>query len=222
MKGPGVSGRPGRIGSLAHARAEELRGVVEAVRAGEVIALMTETLWGLSADPFSRLAMERLATLKGRDGGKGFLCLVPSLDSLATLGVSVNERTMDALRRLWPSPVTVILPSARLLPASGGFSTVAVRMPAAEALLCLLRATGPLASTSANTEGDTPATTVVEVERLFGDRVAWIVGEMCSPDARPSTVVDATAQPARVLRAGAGDSAVERFIREIEGYPESP
>lgn len=221
MKVPGVSGRPRRVGSLPDARPEDLRGVVEAVRAGEVIALLTETLWGLSADPFSDRAMERLAELKDREVGKGFLCLVPSLDWLPTLGVSVNERTMDALRRLWPSPVTVVLPSARQLPASGGLSTVAVRMPACEELLHLLRATGPLASTSANAEGDTPATTALEIERLFGDRVAWIVGEMCSPDARPSTIVDATARPAVVLRAGAGGSAVERFIREIDGYPES-
>src|SRR5512140_2300191 len=105
MKGPGVPGRPGRIESLADGRAEALREVVEAVRAGGVIALLTETLWGLSADPLSGLAMERLADLKGRKVGKGFLCLVPSLDSLSTLGVSVNERTMDALRSLWPSPV---------------------------------------------------------------------------------------------------------------------
>lgn len=221
MKGQGVSGRPGRIGSLEDAGAEELRGVVEAVRTGEVIALLTETLWGLSADPFSGQAMERLAELKGREVGKGFLCLVASLDSLPTLGVFLQERTMDALRRLWPSPVTVVLPSARPLAATGGLLTVAVRMPASEALLRFLQATGPLASTSANTEGKTPVTTAVEVERLFGDRVAWIVGEMCSPDARPSTVVDATACPARVLRAGAGDSAAERFIREIERYPES-
>ncbi len=202
-------------------RAEELREIVEAVREGEVIALLTETLWGFSADPFSCGAMERLVALKGRGIGKGFLCLVPSLDSLAPLGVTVDGRTMDALRRLWPSPVTVVLPSVRPPPASGGLSTVAVRMPSSEALLRLLLATGPLASTSANTEGDTPVTTAIEVERLFGDRVAWIVGEMSSPDARPSTVVDMTAKPMRVLRAGAGDFVAKRFVREIEGYPES-
>jgi len=221
MTGPGGPARPARIASLAGATAEELKPVVEAVRAGEVIALLTETLWGLSADPFSRQAMERLVGLKGREARKGFLCLVPSLDSLAALGVTVDRRMADALRRLWPSPVTVVLPSARPLPASGGLATVAIRMPDSEALLSFLRETGPLASTSANTEGAPPVSTAIEVERLFGDRLAWIVGGICTPEARPSTLLDATAIPARILRPGAGDAAAGRFLLEIEGYPES-
>jgi tRNA A37 threonylcarbamoyladenosine synthetase subunit TsaC/SUA5/YrdC len=92
-------------------------------------------------------------------------------------------------------------------------------MPANEALLRLLRETGPLASTSANTEGAAPASTAEEIERLFGDRVAWIVGEMCTAGGRPSTVVDASARPARILRSGAGDTAAARFMQDLEGYP---
>ena len=213
--------RPERIPVLEGASARDLGRVAEAIRAGAVIALLTETIWGLSADPFSLEAMERAAALKGRRRERGFLCLVPSLDALPSLGVLPDRRTLAALGTLWPAPVTVILPSARPPAASGGLSTIAVRVPAAEPLLRLLRATGPLASTSANLEGAAPATTADELERTFGEGISWIVGDRCPPDARPSTLVDAAADSPRIVRAGSGEAEAKEFLRALGGYPES-
>jgi L-threonylcarbamoyladenylate synthase len=221
MSGPFPAGFPGRVSRLEDANAQDLFRISGAIRAGGVIALLTETLWGLSADPFSGPAMERVASLKGRSPARGFLCLIPALDALPSLGVSLDRRMAAALERLWPAPVTVVLPSARPPAASGGLATVAVRIPSAEALLRLLRATGPLASTSANVEGAAPAATADEIERSFGGRISWIVGDKCPANALPSSLVDAVSRPARIVRAGSGAEAAEDFIRALDGYPES-
>jgi L-threonylcarbamoyladenylate synthase len=218
---PGPAGRPARIADLASAADDEVAAVAAAIREGKVVALLTETLWGLSGDPFSPTVMARIAALKGRSPARGFLCLAPSAGSVAALGAEVDDALRAALERLWPSPVTVVLASGHPLAASGGLPTVAVRVPSSVPLRRLLRETGPLASTSANLEGMAPASTADEIEALFGPGIAWIVGGDCPPDARPSSLVDASVWPPRLLRRGAGDEEAGQFIRALGGYPES-
>ena len=221
MRIPGSAERPARIPDLAHAGENEIGLVAASVRAGEVVALLTETLWGLSGDPYSPSAMARVAALKGRSPARGFLCLVPSVDAVGALGAETGARLRAALECLWPAPVTVVLRSRRPPAASGGLATVAVRVPSAEPLRRLLLTTGPLASTSANLEGAEPAATADEIDRAFGSGISWIIGDRCATNARPSTLVDASVAPPRIVRRGAGDSEAAHFIQSLGGYPET-
>ena len=92
MRIPGSAERPARIPDLAHAGENEIGLVAASVRAGEVVALLTETLWGLSGDPYSPSAMARVAALKGRSPARGFLCLVPAVDAGGALGAETGAR----------------------------------------------------------------------------------------------------------------------------------
>jgi tRNA threonylcarbamoyl adenosine modification protein (Sua5/YciO/YrdC/YwlC family) len=206
-QGPGAS-RPRR----AQPDGPEVPEIGAALASGALIALATETLWGFSADPFSEDAIRRLASVKGRISGKGFLVLVSSLDDLERLGVGIGERMASALGVLWPAPVTVILPALRILPAAAPLTSLAVRIPADERLRNFLGRVGPLASTSANREGEAPSRSASEIDQRFGDQLAWIVGEGPQGEQRPSTLVDATAEVARIIRRGAGDPEAERFV----------
>jgi tRNA threonylcarbamoyl adenosine modification protein (Sua5/YciO/YrdC/YwlC family) len=210
---------PRRVRALPVASEADLEEIARAVGRGDVIALATETLWGLSADPMSGEAIARLEAAKGRSGGKGFLVLVAGYSQLGRLGVEVAEAVREALGRLWPAPVSVVLPLARPIPASRGLQTLALRKPADPGLRDLLRRTGPLASTSANHEGGTPASTADEIERAFGDRLSWIVGEDRPVGEVASTIVDASSRATRLVRNGAGDEAAARFMRSLDGNP---
>ena len=213
--------RPERLDFHRPLGAAALERVLAAVRAGEVMALPTETLWGLSADPFSSAAAERLAVLKGRGPGKPVLVLIGGWDDLDGLGVVVAEPVRRALRRLWPAPVTVILPLVRPLPAAGGGPGLAVRMPDHDLLRSLLARTGPLSSTSANRAGEAPALTAEEIERLFGDRLALILDGDVPIGSRPSTLVDALQSPPLVVRPGAGEASASAFVSDACRYAES-
>ena len=103
----------------------------------------------------------------------------------------------------WPGALTIVMPKHPDLPAAlSPYPTVGVRMPAHPLALALLRLTGPLAVTSANRSGQPPARTAAEVAAQLGNAVAVILDAGPAPGGQPSTVVDCTATPPRILRAG--------------------
>ena len=213
--------RPERIDFRRRLASGQVERVLAALRGGEVIAVPTETLWGLSADPFSRPATERLNALKERAAGKPVLVLIGGWDDLDRLGVIAAGPIRKALDRLWPAPVTVILPVTHPFAASSGAPGLAVRMPDHDLLRHLLARTGPLASTSANREGEAPAASADEIERWFGDRLALILEGDIRSGSQPSTLVDALKSPPQVSRAGAGDAAASRFVSDVGRFAES-
>ncbi len=187
-------------GVLTDRLVEEVRALVSA---GGVLAIPTDTLYGLAADPLSEAGVERVYTLKGRESGKALPVLASSVVSIESLGVVLDERLRAALSRLWPAPVTVVLPLASPIPASGGERTLAVRIPDRPLLCDLLRRVGPLTATSANRSGDPSARSAAEVALAFGSSVPLVLDGGPSESALPSTLVDATTRPPRVLREGA-------------------
>ncbi len=185
--------------------------LVEVLDGGGVALMPTDTLPGLHARIDAAAAVERIKALKGRDGDKPLLVLAASPNAARRWLGPVPERVLALADRCWPGPFTLILPAAAQVPptVSGGLPTLAVRVPASDGLReALSRLPVPVVSTSANRAGEPSAETMAEAEAVFGgevDLVAEVPWEPIEDEpAAPSTLVDATCWPPRVLRQGAG------------------
>lgn len=160
-----------------------------------VVALPTETFYGLAVPPGDGEALARVFALKRRPQEKAVPVVVASLHQADVL-VDVPERWRERLAGAWPSPLTVVVPAR-----CGG--TLAVRVPAHPLLRALLELVGPLTATSANLAGGPPATTPEEVQAALGEDLALLLDGGATPGGSPSTVLDLTSAPPRLLRPGA-------------------
>ena len=176
--------------------------VVRAARAqGRAFGIPTDTLYGLAADPLSERGCSAILALKGRPLEKAFPVLLAGLDQLGALGVRADTALLAQLARIWPAPLTVVLPLAAPIAASGGMATLAVRVPAHDLLRSLLRAIGPVTATSANPAGSAPAMNARDVALHFPE-LDLVLDGGSSSESRPSTLVDLSSTPPRVLREG--------------------
>jgi L-threonylcarbamoyladenylate synthase len=180
---------------------EVVARAVAALRAGEVVALPTDTVYGLAALPGSAMHTGRLFTLKGRASDVPVAVLCASAEQ--AFGLADPEHLTDEVRRigarLWPGPLTLVLPRRPGLGYALGepAATVGVRCPDDALVRALAAAAGPLATTSANLHGEPTPPTAEGVAAVFEDGVALVL------DGGPrSTVVDCTGPDWRVLRAG--------------------
>ncbi len=174
--------------------------VREALARGEVVAVPTESSYGLAVRPDDLDAVARVFDLKGRDAGKALLVIAGSVEQAEEL-VEIADPWRERLGGAWPAPLTAVLPARRPLPAGG--ATLAVRVPAHVLLRRLLLRVGPLTATSANRAGEPPAESAADVVSALGDSVGLILDGGRCPGGAPSTLVDCCVQPPRVLRAGA-------------------
>lgn len=205
-------------------REEEAAALWEAARrhltAGRLLALPTETFYALAAHPFQEGALARLAALKGRRVDKPLLLLVSGPDMLAQVVRGIPEIARVLMARFWPGPLTLIFPSLPDLSRhlTGGTGGVGVRQPRQEATLRLLGALGfPVTGTSANRAGRPALTRAAEVVQEFGGDLALILDAGPCPGGLPSTVVDVSRHPPRVVRAGAVAIAdIQATILELD------
>jgi L-threonylcarbamoyladenylate synthase len=180
------------------------------VAAGRIIAVPTETFYALAVDPWQEAALARLFQAKERPTEKPLLLLVANPDMLSQVAEKVLPLGRRLMERWWPGPLTMIVPARAGLPGlvTGGSRTVAVRQPRQAVTLRLLEALGtPLTGTSANRSGRLPLTKATQVQKEFGQGVSLIVDAGVCPGGLPSTIVDITCSPPRLVRPGAVDTA---------------
>jgi len=181
--------------------------VAEKIRAGEVLGMPTDTFYGLAADPFNLHAVDRVYDIKSRSRHKPLSLLIESVDQAAELAWPVPEIFYLLARRFWPGPLTVIVKADPKLPlkVTANTGNVALRVPAAEVPLAIIRSAGlPITATSANLHGEMECTSAMEVRDQLGDRLSIIVDGGHAPGVMPTTIVDLTADGSwRVLRHGA-------------------
>lgn len=176
-----------------------------AIRGGKVVAMPTDTVYGLAVDPFQPAAVLRLLRLKGRPPDKPVLLLVESVAQAEALAGPLPETFRRVVDRYWPGPLTVVVPASTRVPAriTCGAGTVAVRMPGSIFARELIRAAGaPLTGTSANRSGKPAAVTARQVAEQFPYGLTLIVDGGPARRTVPSTIVDLTGKP-EVLREGA-------------------
>jgi L-threonylcarbamoyladenylate synthase len=187
--------------------------------AGGILALPTETFYALSAHPFREEALRRLRALKSRVWQKPILLLVANQEMVHQAAGEVPESALRLMACFWPGPLTIILPArpevSPLL--TGDTGTIGVRQPAQAVICGLLRALGfPVTGTSANRSGAPPLTRAQEVAEEFGDGVDLILDVGPCPGGQPSTVVDVSRAPARLVRPGALPlSALAELLPEL-------
>jgi L-threonylcarbamoyladenylate synthase len=182
---------------------EELFGLRELLGNGGIAAMPTETFYALAADPLSEAGVRRVMEAKGREAVKALPVLFAGAPQLDRLGVTATGSALQPYLEIWPAPLTVILPIREPIPASLGGRTLAVRIPADRRLRRILESTGPLTGTSANRSGSPPLDDPDAVEALFRRDVDVLVDGGRTPGGKPSTILDATQNPPRVVRAGA-------------------
>jgi L-threonylcarbamoyladenylate synthase len=179
----------------------EVQEAAAAIRAGRVVVIPTDTVYGLACDPANPDAVEAVFAMKGRPAHLELNLLAADASQLRDL-VEMAGAARSLAARFWPGPLAIVCPLGprRLaIPRSG--ESLMVRVPDHALLRGLLRATGPLASTSANRHGQPPAVTAAEAERLIGADCAGVV-EGGPGAGRASTIIDLTSMPPRVLREG--------------------
>lgn len=174
-----------------------------ALRSGHILALPTDTVYGIAALVNSERGVRRLYEAKGRDLGKAIPILIADASQLAGIATDFPSIARKLAARFWPGALTIVLPKARAVPdlvAAG--PTVAVRIPANEMTLRLLRATGPLAVTSANRSGAPDSLSAGEVVAQLGEALQLVLDAGRAAGAKPSTIVDVTGQDLKLIRQG--------------------
>lgn len=183
-------------------RYEVIMLAVAALREGKVIAVPTDTVYGLAADATNDEAIKRLFKIKDREEGKPVPVFVDTMERAKHIAFIEEKKLEETLNKHWPGAFTAILYAREIvspLARGRGGLTVGVRIPDHRFLRDLARAFGkPITGTSANRSGQRPATTAEEVSSLEGIDMI-IDGGICA--ARPSTVIDFTVIPLKVVRA---------------------
>lgn len=183
-----------------------LREAADIVRGGGIIAFPTETFYGLGTHPFDAPAVQRIFDLKGRALRHApILVLIRSRVDLESLVLEITPTAERLMEACWPGPLTLVFRASERVPAvlTAGTGTIGVRLSASPDVQRLLEVVGgPLTGTSANRAGQPPATTAEEVERVLGDGVDAILNGGATPGGLPSTVVDTTVTPLRLIREG--------------------
>jgi L-threonylcarbamoyladenylate synthase len=198
-------------------------GIARAVallRVGELVAFGTETVYGLGADATNDRAVASIFAAKARPRFNPLICHYPDADAAFT-DVIANAQARRLAAAFWPGPLTMVLPRQRgcavSLLVSAGLDTVAVRVPAHDTALALLRETGrPVAAPSANRSGQVSPTTARHVLDGLSGRIAAVLDSGPCPVGVESTVLDLSADEPVLLRpGGATIEAIEAVIGHV-------
>jgi L-threonylcarbamoyladenylate synthase len=182
-----------------------IEAAVTAARAGELIVLPTDTVYGIGSDAFIPAAVTTMLAAKGRGRNMPPPVLVGTARAAAALVDDLGAFGQDLIDEFWPGALTLVFRASPTLLWDLGDTkgTVALRMPLHSVALDVLKQTGPLAVSSANRHGHPPATSADEAEQQLGEAVSiYLDGGPCADDV-PSTILDLTGTIPKVLRAGA-------------------
>lgn len=193
--------------------------IARIVQAGGVLAIPTETYYGLGANPFDGAAVARLLSIKGRPDGKPILILIGDQAQLQDLVTNVSPAAQVLMDAFWPGPLTLVFSASSRLPTpvTAGTGTVGVRYTSHTALAELLRQIGPLTGTSANRSGELPAQTAAEVERTIGTMVDVIIDGGPTQGGLPSTVLS-VCDGVRMIREGPIERAMIQQALVARGF----
>jgi len=184
---------------------KSLKTAVEALHGGDVIALPTDTVYGVGALAFNPQAIANLYRLKRRPADKALPVFVANVDAISQVCPAIPAHAYPLLMQFLPGALTVILPARANIPAivTHGGNTIAVRIPNHPVVLKLLAALNqPLAVTSANLSGHPTPATAIGVAAQLGESLSLILDDGKSPDTQPSTIIDLTQSPPKILREG--------------------
>ena len=181
----------------------DLKSTAIYIQKGEIAVIPTDTLYGIVGSAFSKKAVEKIYAIKGRDENKPFIVLISSVSDLKKFGIVLSIPQKKFLSRIWPNPVSVILPcsSKKFEYLHRGTKSLAFRFPKNKKLQDFLKKTGPLVAPSANPQGEKPAETISEAKKYFSEKVLYYVSKG-RKKGKPSTIVSLLKEQPIILRQG--------------------
>ena len=202
-----------RVFEADKALQDQVDAAVRILKSGGVVAIPTDTLYGLAANALNEKAVERVFNIKGRSKGMALPLLLTDANDIVKWADDVPDIAWPLVRRFWPGALTLVLKKASIISdvVSGGMDTIALRVPAHHVPRAIARGLGaPITGTSANRSGSPGLTTAEAVRREFGSEVDLIIDAGDASKGLASTVLDLSGKQPRILREGAVS------LREIE------
>ncbi len=199
---------------------QAIRQAVRLLREGEVVAFPTDTVYGVGAMAFEPFAVRQIFEIKQRPADKSLPVFIYQIDDLNLVARDVPDAAWRFLQHFWPGALTVVLPKNSAVPdiVTGGQETIAVRIPDHPASLELvIKAGRPLAVTSANLSGQPTPDTAPDVAQQLGENLPLVLDGGPSSGGQPSTIVDLSSSPPRILRQGPLSVAkLQAFLPDLE------
>ena len=190
---------------------------------GGVVALPTDTLYGLAADPFSLAGVARVFAVKGRGADRALPLIAADAEQVAEHLGQLPPAGQRLAERFWPGPLTLLVTAPRGLArdVTGGTGTVGVRVPAdAVARAICAEAGRPITATSANASGEPPTPDPDQVERTLGDRIDLLIDTGTTRGGAASTIVDVTGADPVLVRAGAISwDDIQAWLHTAQAHP---
>jgi tRNA threonylcarbamoyl adenosine modification protein (Sua5/YciO/YrdC/YwlC family) len=199
---------------------EALRYAAQFIARGGVVAIPTDTLYGLAADPFNLAAIEEIYRVKGRQDARALPILVCSVEQAILLAREVPVTFLKLAQKFWPGALTLVLDASYRLPLKVTANTgrVALRWPNSKVVCALIEETGgPITGTSANVSGWAGCSTASEVMKQLGGKLPLVLDGGETGGAHPSTVVALKGETWEILREGAVSAAAIEEAVKSEG-----
>lgn len=206
-------------------REDRVAAAVEVLSRGALVALPTETFYGVAGDGLDAEAMARVNRLKGKPG-MPILQLIDRAERAEALAEYLPDGFAQLAARFWPGALTMIVPAASHVPetvtASG--RTVALRVPGLALPRRIVAALDrPISGVSANLTGEPPSRTAAQLDPRLADGIELLLDGGATTGAAPSTIVDLTCDPPRVVREGFVPSATLRpHLPTLDARPVAP
>ena len=184
---------------------EVIQEAAQVVHEGGIVAVPTESFYGLAVHALDEKAIERLFAVKRRREDNPVLILIPSKEGLSSYVTEVNEKDRKLMERFWPGGLTMVFFAGLILPRSltAGTGKIGVRLSSHPVPTELARAVGaPITGTSANRSGRPSCSTAEEVMEALGEDIDLILDGGKTPGGKGSTVLDVTIDPPVVMREG--------------------
>jgi L-threonylcarbamoyladenylate synthase len=177
--------------------------LIKILNSGGIGVLPTDTMYGLVGLALNKRTVTEIYKLRYRDFHKPLIVLISSMADLKLLGINVTAAHGLILNKVWPGPVSVILPSSKekFKHLTRGTKTIAVRLPKNKFLIDIISQTGPLVAPSANLSDYPPAKTIKEAKKYFGNKAAFYISTGTRPII-PSTIIKLTKTGLKVIRPG--------------------
>jgi L-threonylcarbamoyladenylate synthase len=185
--------------------AAAVKRTVELLRAGEVVALPTETVYGLAANALDEKAVAKIFAIKGRPAHNPIIVHIASHEMAHNCVREWPAQATQFAKAFWPGPLTLVLPRAKTIPdvVTAGGDTVGVRWPSHPFMAAVIRECGfPLAAPSANLSNQISPTNAAHVYSQLADKIPLIVDGGQAQVGIESTVLDLSVPPPRILRPG--------------------
>lgn len=195
-----------------------IRETAEALLNGETAAFPTETVYGIGASIFNENAVLKIYQIKGRPPEKPLSILIGSAEDMEKAASEIPGSARLLAEKFWPGPLTMILKKREEISdkITAGKGTIGLRVPAHPVPLALVRLTGPLACPSANLSGTDEPKSAEDVLKNLGGKIDVLIDGGKTSLGIPSTIIDLTSVPPKILRKGGLDVIeIKKIIGEV-------